>query len=245
MELPAPNYHYMNCTSRYSYHDLRRSSFQEAYAEKLASEPGIRGNVLDIGCGHSINPTLSKISHLIGNLDGVDPFPVLDPPRLLRNRWTCCLEDIPVLPNTYDLAYSYNVVEHVSNEAAFLSKVIDILKPGGVYWSMSPNAWHPFSISVQILQATRLKDLYRRKLAPKGNDYPAFYRLCSSERVLRAVRTAFIPIASADFYYYPNVQWDTFFPPALKGIPRFLDKALLLHAPRNANIFMFRIEKRQ
>jgi 2-polyprenyl-3-methyl-5-hydroxy-6-metoxy-1,4-benzoquinol methylase len=243
MTTTAASYHYLECTPEYAFHDQRRSVFQDFYAEKLAAEPGIQGHVLDIGCGHGINPTLAKISHLIGTLDGIDPFPVVDPPRLLRQRWTCRLEEIPVSADTFDLAYSYNVIEHVSNEVTFLSKAIELLKPGGVYWSMSPNAWHPFSIAVRFLQATKLKDLYRRRLAPQSNDYPAFYRLCSSRRVLRAIQAAAIPASRIDFYYLPNVQWDTFFPPFFRLIPRLLDKAIVLRVRSSANVFMFRIEK--
>ena len=71
-------------------------------------------------------------------MDGVDPYPVVAPAAHLVHRWTCSLEDIPVGADTYDLAYSYNVVEHVENVESFLAKVIEIIKPGAVYWSMSP-----------------------------------------------------------------------------------------------------------
>lgn len=243
MSLPIVNYHYLDYGRGYSYHDSRRAYFQELYAEMLAAEPGLSGRVLDIGCGHGANPTLVKIAHRICRLDGVDPFPVVAPHPLIAQRWACRLEDVPVEPNTYDMAYSYNVVEHVEDEASFLAKAVDILKPGGVYWSMSPNARHPFTAAVRLLQATGLKLYYRKVFAPQSNDYPAYYRLCSDTRVLGAIERQSLPVSKVDFYYLHNVQWDTFFPSGFRLLPRLLDRLVILRYPRAANIFMFRIEK--
>lgn len=243
MPISIINHHYIDCDNDWQHHDVKRSYFQDYYARLLAREPGLGGRVLDIGCGHSVNPTLSKISDLIGSLDGVDPFPVITPSPLINQRWTCQLEDLPVPENTYDMAYSYNVVEHVSDPSSFLDKAIGIIKPGGAYWSMSPNANHPFSRSVRLLEATRLKKIYLKSFGVKGNDYPAYYRLCSSARVLKALRKTHRDIASVDFYFVPNVQWDRFFPSRLRALPRLIDDHFILKRPRLSNIFMFRIEK--
>jgi 2-polyprenyl-3-methyl-5-hydroxy-6-metoxy-1,4-benzoquinol methylase len=146
------NYHYLDTNTNYDYHNLRRSAFQNGYAQYLCAEPLLHGRVLDIGCGHGINPTYEIIAPLLGQLDGVDPFPAITPPQHLANRWTCPLEDIPVPPNTYDMAYSYNVVEHVENISSFLKKAVEVIRPGGIYWSMSPNSHHPFTIATRVAQ---------------------------------------------------------------------------------------------
>jgi 2-polyprenyl-3-methyl-5-hydroxy-6-metoxy-1,4-benzoquinol methylase len=130
------NYHYVDCHRDFNHYDAKCSYFQDFYADNLAREPAVSGHILDIGCGHGMNPTIDKIAHLLGQVDGVDPFPVVKPHPLITNRWTCEMEDIPVPANTYDMAYSYNVVEHVLSEGPFLAKAIEVLKPGGVYWSM-------------------------------------------------------------------------------------------------------------
>jgi 2-polyprenyl-3-methyl-5-hydroxy-6-metoxy-1,4-benzoquinol methylase len=237
------NYHFLDQGHDFSYHDQRRSEFQSIYANYLAAEPALKRHVLDIGCGHGTNPTIAMISDHLGDVDGVDPFPVQMPHPLIKNRWTCSLEDLPVAPGSYDMAYSYNVVEHVSEVDSFLHKVVEVLRPGGVYWSMSPNLYHPFSICVLILQAIHLKGLYRKNLAPLANDYPAHYRMCSDKKILSAIKRQNISIKQIDFYYVHCVQWDSFFPKKLRFIANFIDKLFILKHPKTASIFMFRLQR--
>lgn len=237
------SYHFLDVNKGYKYYDERRSKYQDIYARFISAEPAVGGRVLDIGCGHSVHPLVDKFIQHVGQLDGVDPFPVVAPPRHIVNRWTCALEDIPVEPSTYDLAYSFNVVEHVDDVDAFLEKAMEIVKPGGVYWSLSPNARHPFTWVTRAAQMLRLKKLYQRRLNQAANDYPAYYRLSHDRNILRAIERMALPVRRIDFYYIPNVQWDTYFPSALRAIPRLLDKFFLLRMPKYSFIFMFRMER--
>lgn len=240
---PVLNYHFLDIGGSYQHYSSTRSAFQDIFADFLRAESAIAGRVLDIGCGHVVNPTLKKILAHIGRLDGVDPFPVVEPPQHLSQRWTCPLEQIPVEPGSYDMAYSYNVVEHVNNIEPFLAKATEILKGGGVYWSVSPNAKHPFTWVTRLAQVMRVKNVYQRNVNQRANDYPAYYRLSHDGRIVSVVDRLALPVAKLDFYYLPCVQWDTYFPPRLRTIPRVMDKAWLLHRPKKSFIFMFRLEK--
>ncbi|TQF33460.1 methyltransferase domain-containing protein [Bradyrhizobium sp. UNPA324] len=238
------NYHFLDTGKTFEHYANRRSSFQSIYADLLSSEPRLSGKVLDIGCGHAINPTLEKIISKVGTLDGVDPFPLIDPPLHLRNRWTCKLEDVPVERDTYDMAYSYNVVEHVENVESFLAKAIEILAPGAVYWSLSPNAHHPFTWATRLAERLGLKKTYVKNINQKANDYPAYYRLSHDERIVRAITALKLPVSQIDFYFVPNVHWDTYFPRALRIIAHLFDRCWLLRRPKRSFIFMFRLRKR-
>lgn len=239
------NYHALDMNKDFTYHNTRRDHFQRLYADFLAGEPSLSGKVIDIGCGHGTNPTLERIRHLLGHVDGVDPFPVVQPHPLIRERWTCALEDLPAAASSYDMAYSYNVIEHVDNPNIFLRKAVELIKPNSCYWSLSPNTWHPFSIAVRLLQAVKLKNAYRNMIAPQSNNYPAHYKLCSAARVLRAIKEERLDVAKIDFYYTHCVQWDTFFPRSLRFVPHLIDSSLILRTHLLANIFMFRIQKGQ
>jgi hypothetical protein len=98
-------------------------------------------------------------------------------------------------------------------------------------------------MSVRLLQTMKLKNVYRKSLAPQANDYPVYYRLCHDAKVLHAIRNLNIPVSKIDFFYIPNVQWDTFFPPKWRALAHIVDRLLVLNLPSMSNIFLFRIEK--
>jgi SAM-dependent methyltransferase len=237
------NYHFIEVERIWEDYDADRANFQRIYAGFLREEPGIVHRVLDVGCGHTINPTLSLLSGIIGQLDGVDPFPSIVPPAHLKNYWVCKLENLPVSDATYDMAYSYNVVEHVDNDEQFLLKAISLLKPGGVYWSMSPNAHHPFTWVTRFAQSAGLLRFYRRYINQRVNDYRAFYKLSNDKRVVRVLNSVADQIQQVDFYYVNNVNWDTYFPISMRWIAKLLDRAILLKFSKRGFIFMFRISK--
>jgi SAM-dependent methyltransferase len=240
----AINYHFLDVAQPFAYHDGRRSQFIELYAQLLASDPGLGGRTLDVGCGQGPHRALDRIRDKVGVIDGVDPFPAIEPPAPLANRWTCCLEDIPVAPDTYDMAHSYNVAEHVEDPDRFLAKIVEIIKPGAAYWSMSPNSRHPFTFATRAVERLGLKRLYVSAINGRANDFPAYYRLSNDRTILKAIARLRLPISEVDFYYAPNVQWDTYFPRSLRSLPHLIDRALLLRFPKRSFIFMFRLRKR-
>jgi 2-polyprenyl-3-methyl-5-hydroxy-6-metoxy-1,4-benzoquinol methylase len=237
------NYHYLNVNRTFKYYDNNRFNFRRIYGSYLRLEPGLSGRVLDIGCGHGVNGSFEVFADRLGQLDGVDPFPVIAPPGHLANRWTCALEDIPVSSSTYDIAYSYFVVEHIDNIGPFLKKAIEIIKPGGAYWSMSPNARHPFTWLTRIVQRLGLKNVYRKNVNKITNDYPSYYNLSNDAKILKAIKNMQLPVSRVDFYYVQNINWDTYFPKNLRVIAHFLDRIILLRKPKTSFIFMFRITK--
>ena len=70
---------YLHIGEDYDYYANSRDNFQAIYGNILKNEPGIAGRVLDIGCGHGSNPAYPYFSASIGQLDGVDPFPMVEP----------------------------------------------------------------------------------------------------------------------------------------------------------------------
>lgn len=231
-----------------SFSDLMRdrSGFQHAFNRRLATEPGVRGRVLDIGCSGAIPPFLPALGTLPRQLDGVDPDSVvLNHPRLAV-RWHGRFEDAPIPPETYDLAYAYNVVEHIAEPVPFLARVHMVLKPGGVFWALTPSAAHPFAWLARSIERMGLKRAAREKLRHPElghtvNPYPSYYRLNRPGQVLRAAYE--IPFRSVEFHWLPCLQWDTYFPRALRWLPRFYDFCLGIRWRRAMQIFAFRLEK--
>lgn len=177
-----------------------RSGFQRFFSGQLLKEPGIHGRVLDIGCGGNLPSALSPIVSAVGQLDGVDPNrEVLSHPHLTR-RWHDRFEEADIPTATYDMAYAYNVVEHIEQPEPFFQKVRAILKPGGCFWALTPHAKHPFCKLARWVELAGGKRLAGRAIEGV-NDYSSYYRLNSAAQVLGVIQG----YSTAKFYYLPSL----------------------------------------
>jgi len=224
-----------------------RTAFEGAFANLLLEAPQLRGRVLDIGCGDHLPTALKAIAGRVGALDGVDPNAAIVKHPLLEHRWHSTLEESGVPEESYDLAYAYNVVEHLRDPRPFLETVHSILKPGGSFFALAPNAIHPFAVLSRFIEVIGLKSYARSKigLAETGemrvNDYPAYYRCNSPRAVQRAIRH--LGFKGVTFYFHPCVQWDNYFPANLRWAPRAYDYLLGSRFTPLMQVFMFRLDK--
>jgi len=217
-----------------------RSGFQRWFCDRLQAEPGMRGRVLDIGCGPSLPPPLAPLSGLPAQFDGVDPGADLDGRSDLTLRWTTGFEEAPIPEAGYDLALAYNVVEHISAAKPFFDKLARVLKPGGVFWALTPHAWHPFAHCVRAVQSLRLKEAYARNRSGI-NDYPAYYRLNSPSQVTSAIDSN--EFSAAEFFRLPCMQWDRYFPSMLRFVPHAYDRLVGLDRGPFMLLFAMRLTK--
>ena len=205
--------------------DADRSSFSRRFVELVCDGRPTLGRLLDVGCGPDLPPYLSRIGDLAEQHDGVDPFAdqVMAHPRLTR-RFAGTVESAPLPPGFYDTALAYNVAEHVPAGAPFFAAVRRALRPGGVFWLLTPHARHPFAVLSNSVRLLSLKQVYRRRVKPGANAYPSYYRLNSPRAILRAVRGQ--PWRRADFWYLPCAQWDRYVPRPLRFLPHAYDRAV-------------------
>lgn len=224
-----------------------RSGFQREFVRLLTESPEIRGRVLDIGCGGGIPRALSELTSFLHHLDGVDPDPCIHRHANLTERWQAPFEDSQVPGDSYDLAYAYNVLEHVAEPCAFFRKVHSCLKPNGVFLGLTPNGCHPFAILSRGIELAGLKRFARTRVgrddsgAWKVNDYPAYYRCNSPASIRRAVRG--LGFRRVDFYYYPCLQWDMYFPQLLRWLPRTYDRVIGTNLAAYMQIFVVRLQR--
>jgi len=224
-----------------------RSGFQRVFNSWLVNEPALRGRVLDIGCGGNIPPFLPAIREIPQQLDGVDPDPIVNLHPSLTTRWHGRFEDAAIPVNQYDLAYAYNVVEHIPTPSAFLEKVWQVLRPGGVFWALTPNAAHPFAWLARGIEQIGGKRGMRELLKKPDhgytvNNYPSYYRLNCPGQVRRALALT-PPFRDAAFSWYPCMQWDTYFPWSLRGLPHLYDFSIGIRVRPWMQIFAFRLTK--
>lgn len=113
----------------------------------------VRGNVLEVGCGEGRGVELL--------MSQADSFTAVDKIEealaVLRERFPTgkfLSMNIPPLgdlkDNAYDCVVSFQVIEHIKNDALYLKEINRVLKPGGVAlfttpnrkMSLSRNPWH-------------------------------------------------------------------------------------------------------
>ena len=98
------------------------------------------GTILDIGC--SSGGFLSTMDKGKWELYGIEIAPeVAENARLATGAqiFTGEAMEAPFQPNSFDVITTFDVSEHVYEPRRFLSKVMEWLRPGGIYYVALPN----------------------------------------------------------------------------------------------------------
>jgi ubiquinone/menaquinone biosynthesis C-methylase UbiE len=100
--------------------------------------------VADVACGDGSGGR----QMLAGGVRRLDAFDISLPAVLAARRQLpganclCCAADacsLPVRDSTYDVVVSYETIEHLGDDHAFLNEVVRVLKPGGTFLCSTPN----------------------------------------------------------------------------------------------------------
>ena len=106
---------------------------------------------------------------------------------------------IPWSDETFDLAFSSFVWEHVEHPIQFLKEVSRVLKPGGLYLAQTPSSRH------YVAAAARLTSygFHKKFNALRGRDvvdtFPTFYRLNSRSQINREAARAGLEAQKIEF----------------------------------------------
>ena len=147
----------------------------------------VGSKVLEIGAGPT-NPTSALLASL-GELHGVDVSPEVSGNVHLRSSAVVGPDEpYPFESDTFDLAVSNYVVEHVANPTVHLREIHRVLKTGGHYLFRTPNLRHYVALAsratsfrVHRLLANRLRDLPSDTHEP----WPTVYAMNTAAAVRR------------------------------------------------------------
>lgn len=114
----------------------------------IAAKPLVCGNLLEIGCGEGrgVEILLERVEKYHG-LDKIQE--VID--RLEKKFPQATFEQTVIPPlqtipsSTYDTVVSFQVIEHIKDDALFLKEIHRVLKPGGKAIITTPNITHTLS----------------------------------------------------------------------------------------------------
>ncbi len=146
--------------------------------------PMVSGDLLELGCGEG-----RGVEQLLPNADsylGLDKIESVI--TKLREKYPNAQFESGVFPpikipdNSFDTVVSFQVIEHIKNDALFLSEIQRILKPGGkaiistpnIKMTLSRNPWHEREYTADELE--KLASKYFSKVEMKG--------IAGSERVM-------------------------------------------------------------
>jgi len=226
----------------------------ETFARLILGEAqafGGRARILDVGCGRGLGAnertrltSLEAIRACAIEFWGCEPDPGIVPTSLLDRFERGTLQSA-MLPFTYfDIIYAHYVVEHVSDPSSFFQKVHALLRPGGRFIFMTPNAKHYFVKIARVIAAVGLETPILKLLHPGAAavHYPTKYLVNDADVVERLAReTGF---SRCDFAYFEHGDLRSYFPRSLRWIPTGLERVLAgLRRPEHLPGLVVRLEK--
>lgn len=119
--------------------------FQRSLLAYHAAAERIAGDVLEIGTGsgYGIEVVAPRARHFV-TIDKHTPAPeLLDRPGVEFRRAT--VPPLPFADGRFDCVISFQVIEHIRHDAAFVAEIRRVLRPGGIFVVSTPNA--PMSLT--------------------------------------------------------------------------------------------------
>lgn len=126
---------------------------QRLFKAYVVAQQYVHGNLLEVGCGEGRGVgLLMEKSEQFTAVDKIEEALVVLRERYPNGKFLSM--NIPPLgglaDNTYDCVVSFQVIEHIQNDALYLKEIQRVLKPGGVALlttpnrklSLSRNPWH-------------------------------------------------------------------------------------------------------
>lgn len=99
-----------------------------------------RPSVLDAGCGHG-NFVVDELKEKLGRVVGVDATAEDAANNTSIDELVVAnLERLPFENNSFDLAVSLWVLEHIQNPQAVFKEIARVLQPGGLFAFVTPNS---------------------------------------------------------------------------------------------------------
>ena len=159
------------------------------FVSKMGSRIKANDTVLDIGAGAGLR-SVYDYKNQCREMIGIDVDPRVEENPLLHRGICCDANTMPLEDNSVDLAFTVYVLEHVEDPGRFCAEIARVLKPGGEFWSLTPNRLHYVPL-IASLTPTRFHQWVNEKRGRKSDDtFPTYYRLNSKTALNRHFNAA-------------------------------------------------------
>jgi SAM-dependent methyltransferase len=213
----------------------------ELFAAQVRSALHPAARLLDLGCGRG--GLVEQLDHPASCIVGIDPD--LDSLREHRlphlPRAAALSGHLPFVPATFDVVAASWLLEHLPQPATTFAEIGRVLRPGGVFIFITPNARHPLAWANRVAgrlgraQGRLVDRLYGRA---EADTFPTAYRANSAEALARLCVAAGLALQSLTFVADPTYL--AFSRPAFR-----LMSAIEDHLPATWRIHLVGVVRRQ
>ncbi len=141
-------------------------------------------DVLDLGAGAGI-VTQTRFHDQGVRICGVDPDPRVMENPYLNEAHVGFGEKIPYGPETFDVVFCNNVLEHLEQPEQVFAEVSRVLKPGGCFVSKTPNRWHYMPVIASCTPHWFHEMVNRWRGRDEEDTFPTRYRANSQRAIAR------------------------------------------------------------
>jgi len=143
----------------------------DALVDWILTDVPAHAEVLEVGAGRGTWDYPLHIRGLVHRLVGVDPDPGICDNPYLHDHYQMTLEAFARCEICqFDAIYTHMVLEHIEEPPASVSAVWQLLKPGGAFFSVTPNLAHYFGVVSCLSERLGIQDWLLRRL--RGSSEP-------------------------------------------------------------------------
>jgi len=166
------------------YADRLRRDPVAAFVHRLDGVLKPRDVVLDLGAGAGELNAYAIRGH-VRRIVGIDVDPRVEANPLLDTGLQGDICALPFRDNTFDVAFSIYVLEHVDRPAALAAELFRVMRPGGLCLALSPNVFHYVTLASRLTPTTFHRWFNERRGRAGEDTFPTFYRLNSRRALTR------------------------------------------------------------
>ncbi len=154
-------------------------------------------HVLDIGAGAGIVPQMNFRGE-VARVAGIDLDPrVRENPHLDEGR-VGTVESLPWPDESFDLAFSDNVLEHLEHPQAVFSEIRRVLKPGGRFLAKTPNRLYYVSAIARLTPLRFHRFVNRKRGRADVDTFPTLYRVNTPKAIREVASKAGLVVDRVD-----------------------------------------------
>ena len=169
-------------------------------------------NILDLGCGRG--GVVERLG-ATGKWIGIDPdwFSLKWHRRPVLLRSCADARRLPIARHSFDIVISSWVMEHLSEPGLVFSEIVRVLRPGGHFFFLTPNAKHPIPrlsrklANNLVAQRALVQRLYNRVPV---DTFSVQYRANTWERIDKLAVQAGLQLVEVELVEDPSyLAWNT------------------------------------